>query len=469
MSARVELTAASVATAMSGALLSGSPSAPIGDVSIDSRTLRPGSLFVAISGERFDGHRFVGEALGSGACGVVVSERSAVPPAATQTAIVIHVADTTRALQTLSQSVRRRSGAKVVAVTGSAGKTTTKEVAAELLATRYRVFRTKGNFNNHIGLPLSLLELRDGPDIAVVELGMNHAGEIRMLVGLAEPDVRVWTNVAEVHAAYFSSIEAIADAKAEILDGATSDTVVVANAADARVMARVGGCAARIVTFGVEVDADVSASGVVDAGIGGTTATVSTPAGRAEFRVPLVGRGHLSNVLAATAVALQFGVPIDDIAARVSGLTPAPRRGEVWRLRDGVVLVDDSYNSNPVALRRMLDVLGAGDLGRRRVAVLGEMLELGAQSVAWHRACGAAAARAGVSVLVAVGGLAARAMATAATEAGMDPAAVLHVETSEEAAAHVVHLLRAGDLVLVKGSRAIRTDLVADRVKAERA
>jgi UDP-N-acetylmuramoyl-tripeptide--D-alanyl-D-alanine ligase len=453
---------------MSGSLVSGFPGSEIGGISIDSRSLRPRDLFVAIVGDRLDGHRFVDAAWSAGARGFVVSDAASVPREMAAGAVVILVPDTTRALQSLGRAIRLESGCRVVAVTGSAGKTTTKDIAAAFLETRYRVFSTHGNFNNHIGLPLSLLELRHGPDVAVLEMGMNHAGEIRLLTALAEPDVRVWTNVAEVHAEFFGSIDAIADAKAEILEGAGPDTVLIVNAADPLVMARVQASAARRVTFGVDVPADVMATRVADAGISGTTARVATPVGEAELRIPLLGRGHLSNVLAGLAVALQFGVPLEVIAERTARLKPADRRGEVWRLRDGIALVDDSYNSNPRALQRMLDVMASEQRFVRRVAVLGEMLELGEQSATWHRECGRSVARAGIARLITVGGPPARAMADAAIDAGLDAAAVTHVASSGEAAGIVSGALRAGDLVLVKGSRGVRMDVVADLVKAER-
>jgi UDP-N-acetylmuramoyl-tripeptide--D-alanyl-D-alanine ligase len=461
----VLLTAAQAASAMAGLLVTGPAAAPLGGFSIDTRTLRPGEVYLAIIGQRLDGHRFVADALRAGAAGLVVSDPSCVPPALDPAVVVVQVDDTTRALQRLAKHVRRASRAQVVAITGSTGKTTTKELAADLLAARYRVFRNHGNFNNHIGLPLSLLELRHGPEIAVVELGMNHAGEIRVLVDLAEPDVRVWTLVAEVHSAFFPSLDAIADAKAEILDGATPQSLVVANAADPLVMARVASAPARVRTFGIGVPADVSASRVVDRGLGGTRADVTTPWGAAAVDVPLLGRGHLANALAAIAVAGEYGVPVDTMAERLAAAKPASRRGEVWRLRSGVTLVDDSYNSNPRALQRTLEAVAAERQCLRRVAVLGEMLELGDDAVALHEACGRAAARAGLAKLVTVGGAPAAAMANAAVDAGMPASAVLHVATSAEAADAVLPMLREGDLVLVKGSRGVRTDIVADRLK----
>jgi UDP-N-acetylmuramoyl-tripeptide--D-alanyl-D-alanine ligase len=464
--AAVRLTAAQAAAAMDGSLLAGPASAALDGFSIDTRTLRPGEVYFAIVGERLDGHRFVRDAVRAGAAGLVVSDASSVPPDAGSAVVVVRVDETTRALQRLASYVRRESGAQVVAITGSAGKTTTKEITADLLAARYRVFRNHGNLNNHIGLPLSLLELRHGPEIAVVELGMNHAGEIRALVGLAQPDIRVWTLVAEVHAAFFASIDAIADAKAEILDGATAGSVVVANAADPLVMARVRSTPARVITFGVETGADVSASSVIDRGLDGTRATVTTPAGVVVIDVPLLGRGHLANALAAMAVAGEYGVPLDVMAARVAAIKPAPRRGEVWRLATGVTLVDDSYNSNPSALQRTLEAVASDRGGTRRIAVLGEMLELGERAVALHEACGQSAARAGLACLVTVGGAPALAMAKAAIRAGMEASAVTHVASSEAAADAVVAMLRPGDVILVKGSRGVRTDVVAERVKS---
>ena len=223
-----------------------------------------------------------------------------------------------------------------MAITGSAGKTTTKEIAAELLAASYRVFRNKGNLNNHIGLPLSLLELRARPEIAVVELGMNHPGEIRTLVGIAEPDVRVWTNVGDAHLGFFESADAIADAKAEILEGADGDDVLVANANDARVMSRAEWFLGRVVTFGIETAADVSAVDVEHRGLAGTSAELRTPAGSATLTTPLLGLGNLSNVLAATAVAIQFDVPVSHIVetAATTAAGDASRRAAAAAGRD---------------------------------------------------------------------------------------------------------------------------------------
>jgi UDP-N-acetylmuramoyl-tripeptide--D-alanyl-D-alanine ligase len=462
------LTAGTIAAAVGGQVLGGDPSQAIDGFSIDSRTVRRGDLFIAIRGDRFDGADYASASLDAGACGVMLArDPSRTPPLADRAgAVVIEVADATSALQTLGQHVRRASRARVTAITGSAGKTTTKEISAEFLSARYAVYRNPGNFNNHIGLPLSLLELRARPDAAVVELGMNHAGEISRLVALAEPDIRVWTNVGDAHLGFFSSSEAIADAKAEILEGATPATILVANADDLRVMTRAEGFAGRVVTFGTSIGSDVRATRVEELGVEGTRAHVRTPDGEADLRVPLLGLSNLLNVLAATAVAHVHDVSLDEIVERTASLRPAKHRGELVSLRSGVTLVDDSYNSSPSALMRALDAVGRDRRHSRKLAVLGEMLELGSFAPALHAECGHAAVRAGISRLIAVGGAPAAALAGAAREAGLDDASV-HVQTSAEAADLLLASLAPGDLVLVKGSRGIGTDRVVDRVKAE--
>ena len=466
------LTAGDVAAAVGGRVLNGSPAVPIRAFSIDTRTLRAGDLYVALRGERLDGHEFLGAAIAAGACGAIVSRPVSLTPEALADRVLISAVDTTEALQRLARWVRRESGAHVVAITGSAGKTTTKEITAAFLGARHTVMRSSGNLNNHIGLPLSLLELRHGARVAVVELGMNHAGEISRLVSIAEPDTRVWTNVAEVHTAFFESIDGIADAKAEILEGATAETALVANADDPLVMARVPRFPGRTLTFSSSEQArdprpTVAARAIEDLGLDGMRAVLETPAGTIAWRVPLLGRGNLMNSLAAAAVGLHFGIPLQEMAARAETITPAAHRGEVLRLPGGVTVVDDAYNSNPRALKAALAVLGGESRYSRRVAVLGEMLELGAASPALHAECGRTAAGAGLSHLIAVGGEPAAELARAAVAAGMREASVQYVRASDEAAELAATQVRQGDVVLVKGSRGIRTERVVQRLEAE--
>jgi UDP-N-acetylmuramoyl-tripeptide--D-alanyl-D-alanine ligase len=462
----IALTGAEASAVAGGRVVSGNGGARIARWSIDSRTLAPGDAFIAIRGDRFDGHAFIDAAIAAGA-GALVVEEGREPPALQDHRPVLAVPDTTAALQRIAREIRRRSGTKVVAITGSAGKTTTKELTAEFLSARYSVFRNKGNLNNHIGLPLSLLELRTAPDVAVVELGMNHAGEIRTLVGIAEPEVRMWTNVGDAHLGYFASADAIADAKAEILESARPGDLLVANADDARVVSRSKTFAGRTVTFGLSERADVRASAVQPRGVDGVAATIHTRAGEFPVSSPLLGMGNLLNLLAATAAAVEMDVPLAEIAGRASSLRPAAHRGELLRLPGGITLIDDSYNSSPSALRRALEVVGASSGSARKVAVIGEMLELGTHATRLHEACGRAAADAGLDLLVAVGGEPAEALARAARDAGMPADAVAHVATTEDAIPLVMTRVRAGDLVLVKGSHGIHTERVVERLKAE--
>ena len=473
----VALTAAEIASVAGGRVVSGDPGTRIAQWSIDSRTLGAGDLFVAIHGDRFDGHQFAAAALAAGAAGVMVARVPVLPQAgaggpaprsgSAQVPVVIQVDDTTRALQLAAREVRRRSGARVVAITGSAGKTTTKELAAELIGAKYTVFRNKGNFNNHIGLPLSLLALAARPDVAVVELGMNHAGEIRTLLGIAEPEVRVWTNVGDAHMGFFASADAIADAKAEILEMSRPSDLLVAGGDDPRIRARLGAFSGRTVTFGLSDRADVYASLVDHRGLDGMAATVTTPRGSVRIETSLLGTGNLLNLLAATAVATELGVPLAAVAERAARVRPAPHRGELLRLPGGIALIDDSYNSSPSALKRSLETVRNATGSARKVAILGEMLELGDHATRLHEECGWAAAASGLDLLISVGGAPAQRLADAAKTAGLAPAAVAYVPTSAEAAELALRRVRPGDLVLVKGSHGVHMDTVIDRLKVE--
>ena len=467
-----------LAAAIAGRIASGNPEQAVGNVVTDSRSLQAGDFFVALKGPRFDGHAFVSEAIARGAIGALVQTEVKVglygrreddpgPDLQVAPTAIVEVGDTTIALQALAHAVREATDTKVVAITGSAGKTTTKDTIADFLSASYRVVKNRGNLNNHIGLPLSLLQLRDRPDVAVMELGMNHAGEISTLVAICDPDVRVWTNVGDAHLGFFTSPDAIADAKAEILEGAEPHDVLVCNADDPLVMARATRFAGRIVTFGEADGASVRATAIEDRGTEGMRARVMSREGEFVLDIPLLGRGNLANVLAATAVALEFGIPLDTIGERAAALRASDRRGAVHRLRGGVTLVDDSYNSSPTALKRALDVIAKERGAARRVAVLGEMLELGDHASALHRESGRVAASAGLAALFAVGGAPARELADAAVAAGMDAAAVTYYEKSDAAAPAIAAAIRAGDVVLVKGSRGTRTDLIADRIAEE--
>jgi UDP-N-acetylmuramoyl-tripeptide--D-alanyl-D-alanine ligase len=456
---RAALTLADVLAATGGALVT--PAAgelAFGSVSIDSRTVEPGALFVAVKGPRFDGHDFLVEAASRGAAGALVDRESPAPPSWPR----VRVADTTRGLSDLARHVRREADLPVVGVTGSVGKTTTKDMTAALLATRGPVLKTEGNLNNQFGLPLTLLRLRPGHTAAVLEMGMSAPGELRALSRLAEPDVATITRVAPVHLEFFPSVDAIAEAKAEILEGLRPGGAAVLNADDPRVRAIGERFSGRKVWFGRDRRHDVSAEGGRGTVFG--TRFDLRVAGRAvEVALPLAGPHFVTDFLAAAAAAHVLGVAPEAMAEAATGFRPAPHRGEVRRLGEDVVLLDDCYNSSPEALEAAVVALSLAP-GRRHVAVLGDMLELGPSGTMMHHAAGQSLAGR-VDLVVAVGALA-KEIVEGAREAGIPVASLHHFPRAGDAAAAVPDLVRPGDAVLVKGSRGVRLEAVVDAVAA---
>jgi len=442
-----------------GRLLSKAPGGLVlQSVSIDSRTLEPGALFVAIRGPRFDGHDFLAEAHARGALLALVEREAKAPPGLP----LARVASTARALLDLARHVRRAARIPVVAVTGSVGKTTTKDMTAELLSTRGPVLKTEGNLNNQYGLPLTLLRLTGEHTAAVLELGMSAAGELRALAATAEPDVAMITRVAPVHLEFFASLAAIAEAKAEILEGLGPGGTAVLNGDDdelRRIGERFPG---RVVWFGRDRRCDVSAERWRGTAFG--MRFDMRVAGRTlDIALPLAGPHFAMNFLAAAAAAHVLGVTPEAIAEVASELRPARHRGELRRLGEGVIVLDDCYNSSPVALEAALVALGLVP-GLRRIAVLGDMLELGASGPRLHREAGRALAGR-VDVLAGIGPLA-RELVEGAREAGLAGSAVVHFGDAASAAAAVASLVSPGDAVLVKASRGLRLEQVVDALVA---
>jgi UDP-N-acetylmuramoyl-tripeptide--D-alanyl-D-alanine ligase len=440
----VKATLAELARAI-GATLPAAHDALIEGWSVDSRTIRPGELFFALKGPRFDGHDFVGEALARGAVGAVV-ERSL--PGVQGPLLV--VPDTQRALEAAGSWARDRFQGRVIAVTGSAGKTTTKDAIAELLGTAMEVARSEGNLNNHVGVPLSLLRLPEQARAAVLELAMNHAGEIRRLAALARPEIGVVTNVGHAHVGFFESLDQVALAKRELIESLPPHGVAVLNADDERVAAFAQVHPGLVLTFGFSERADVRAEDV-SFGAEGSRFRV----GNVWFECPLPGRHGVMNVLAALAVARLFGLPLERLRDAVRKLEAGGMRGRRLMHR-GVLILDDCYNSNPEALRAMLETLAATP-ARRRIAVLGEMLELGRWAEALHREAGRRVVECGVDVLVGIRG-AARYLVEEAVRAGMPPGAAFFFEDPVEAGRFLRGLLREGDAVLFKGSRGVQVE-----------
>ncbi len=454
MALATTLTLAEVLAGTGGTLAIAAGDRPLGGVSIDSRTIEPGELFVAIEGPRFDGHDFVGDAARRGAGAAVVHRRAEAP----ETLPLVRVGDTTRALGDLARHWRRQAEAPVVGVTGSVGKTTTREMTSALLATRGPVLKTEGNLNNQWGLPLTLLGLREEHTAAILELGMSAPGEIRRLTGIAEPDVAVITRVAPVHLEYFQSVERIADAKAEILEGLRPGGAAVLNADDPRVV-RIGeSWDRRVVWFGRDRRCDVSAERWRGTAFG-MRFDLRVGGRRVDVALPLAGPHFVENFLAAAGAAHVLGIAAETMAEAATGITAARHRGEVRRLGEDVVLLDDSYNSSPEALEAAVVALTLAP-GRRRVAVVGDMLELGETGPVRHRESGRALAGR-VDAVVGVGPLA-REVVEGAREAGLPNTALAHFDDAATAAAALDDLVRPGDAVLVKGSRGIRLETFVD-------
>jgi UDP-N-acetylmuramoyl-tripeptide--D-alanyl-D-alanine ligase len=423
--------------------------------SIDSRTIGAGELFFAVKGERVDGHDYVEAAIANGAVTAVVSQRWLVP-AEFDEGRLLRVPDecedcVLEAMQTVANRVRRVWGKRVIGVTGSAGKTTTKDCVAAVLAEKFKVLKTEGNFNNHFGLPLTLLRLEMEDDVAVVEMGMNHAGEIRALAKIAEPDWAVVSNVGAVHLEFFEDgIAGIARAKYELVEALPVDGLAVLNGDDERVREFGRGMGERAVLFGSGEGCAVRAVEMEELGLNGTAFTVVAGEETLRIVLRLPGRHNVMNALAAIAVGRLSGVDLGEACGALERMRPMERRGNVltWR---GAELVNDTYNSNPRAMEGMVEALRGTD-AKRRIVVAGEMLELGAEGAALHRSCGAAMA--GLDVVVGVRGLA-RELVEGARAAGV---AAEFVETAELAGEWLRTNLREGDVVLLKASRGVRLE-----------
>jgi UDP-N-acetylmuramoyl-tripeptide--D-alanyl-D-alanine ligase len=433
---------------------------------IDSRTIGAGELFFAVRGERLDGHDFVGSALANGAIAAVVSNRWVVPADVDERRL-LQVADcddcVLGALQRLANAVRREWGGRVIGVTGSVGKTTTKEAAAQVLSARFKVLKSAGNLNNAFGLPLQLLKLEHEHDVAVIEMGMNHAGEIAALAKIAEPNWGVVSNVAPVHLEFFpDGIAGIARAKYELIEALPSDGVAVLNFDDPYVSTFGKGLGSRAVFYGMGEGAQVRAVHVAEVGAEGVVFTVEAVGERASVHLKMLGRHNVPNALAAIAVGLKSGMSLEECAAAAGELRAGDKRGEVLEWH-GALLINDCYNSNPAALNAMVDALMAIP-GERHIAVAGEMLELGPEGKALHAACGKQMAERGVDFVLGLRGLA-EAMVGAAKDEGVDG---LFVASPEEAGEWLVANLRAGDVVLLKASRGVRLEKALG-VLAERA
>ena len=422
--------------------------------SIDSRTIQPGELFFAVKGERLDGHDFVCQAFERKAIAAVIRKDQLARFSNSRGLLAVD--DPLVALQTLGTAVRRLWAKPLVGITGSTGKTTTKEAIAHVLSQRFRVLKSEGNFNNHFGLPLMLLRLEPGHDIAVIEMGMSHAGEITALANIAQPQIGVVTNVAPVHLEFFDSIAGIARAKYELIQSLPAGGTAVLNADDEYVSQFGRDFRGRVVLYGIDKPADVHAEHIQSKGRLGSTFDLIAGNCREATTLHLVGRHNIYNALAAVAVGLERGMTPSEAAAALASLSPSDKRGQVVQLGN-ITIINDCYNSNPKALDAMVDTLAAMP-AKRRIVVAGEMLELGPGAAEMHRQAGRHIADAKINVLIGVKGFA-QDMVQGAKSAGGNAE---FLATPEAAGEWLARETREGDVVLLKASRGVKLEKALD-------
>ncbi len=424
--------------------------------SIDSRTIQPGELFFAVKGERMDGHDFVRQALEKGAVAAVV-RKDQLARYAVKTGLLA-VPDTLVALQTLGAAVRRLWAKPLIGVTGSTGKTTTKEAIAHVLSSRFRVLKSEGNFNNHFGLPLMLLKIEPEHEAAVIEMGMSHRGEIAALAKIAQPEIGVVTNVAPVHLEFFKSVAEIAHAKYELIESLPAWGTAILNADDEYVSQFGRDFHGKVVCYGFHPSADVRAENIESRGAAGSVFDVVAGGCREPAVLSLVGKHNIYNALAAVATGMERGLSPSQAVDALRTLAPADKRGAVVQVGN-ITIINDCYNSNPTALDAMVDTLAAMP-AKRRIVVAGEMLELGPSGEELHRRSGRHMAEKGIDILLGVRGLA-RPMVEAAGDAGIKAE---FVATPEEAGEWLARETRDGDVVLLKASRGVKLERALETV-----
>jgi UDP-N-acetylmuramoyl-tripeptide--D-alanyl-D-alanine ligase len=448
-----------------GALIGGDEAAAISGVSIDSRSVKRGELFLAIAGPSHDGHDYIAGALDRGAAALIVERGRALPSAIAVP--VIAVEDTTRALGALAAGHRSEFDGPVVAITGSNGKTTTKEMCAAILSVSAPCHRTPGNLNNQYGLPLTLLGRSEADRALVVEIGMNHRGEIAQLAEIAKPTVGVITNIGTAHIEFLGSREEIAREKGDLIAHLPAEGVAVLNADDPLVLAQRGRTSARVISFGTAIDADVRGGDIEWIDDRGYRFELETPTGSGTVEVQGLGPTTVSNALAAAAAALAAGASIADITKGLADHQGIKGRLERRELPGGIALVDDTYNANPQSMEAALRMLAELKGAHRATAILGDMGELGETAEAAHRELGCLAASLGIDFLIALGARA-QTIATGAIDSGMDPARVVVASDHSDASERACAFLKERDTVLVKGSRSMRMEKVVKAIAFEK-
>ena len=448
-----KFTAEEIARAVAGELIQGDPRAGFTSVSTDTRTVGHGDLFVALAGEQFNAHDFIDKALTGGAGGLMVSRRV---ETRSWPGPVIMVQDTLQALQFLARFNRKNFAGLIVAVTGSNGKTTTKDMTASVLGQKFVTLKTEGNMNNHIGLPLTLLKLDDSHGAAVLEMGMRGLGEIDLLAGIALPDGAIITNIGETHLERLGSVANIARAKGELLDHITEKGFAVLNGDDPLVRQQSARCRGRVIFYGTGGEAPVCAENISTADGKGLVFTARTPAGEIDVNLQVPGRHNIHNALAAAAVGLEAGLTTEEIRKGLEATKLTSMRLDITEGHK-ITVINDTYNANPASAKAALQILADVGKGRRKVAIMGDMYELGSRTAEGHREVGTAAAALGVDVLTAVGKIAEE-IALGASLDDNPPNEIITFNTNAEVNRHLNKIIHAGDVVLVKGSRGMKME-----------
>jgi UDP-N-acetylmuramoyl-tripeptide--D-alanyl-D-alanine ligase len=461
-----KFTAAEVESGTGGILAYGSADTAFSNVSIDTRNLQGEDIFFAIRGPNQDGHRFIPDALAKGARGVVAEQGYQFPGHFPDGLVLIRVRDTHEALKNLASSARRHWPGTLAAITGSMGKTTTREFAAHVLKSGFRVYQTPGNYNNLYGLPLALFGLNSSQDVGIFEMGMSAPGEIAEMCRIAAPLIGIITNVAPVHLQFFNSLEDIARAKGELAEALPSNGTLIYNADDPLVRDIAGRFQGQTISFGFSESADVRADHMEITGLNQTRFRLSSSGVSRQTTIPVAGAHYVMNILPAIALGIRLGISLDQMMETFGTLQQASMRGQVLRFRDGFAVIDDSYNSNPRALMKMIEVLSGTPAFTRRILVAGEMLELGIGSNALHFECGAFAAKTGVDLVIGIQG-AAQEIVRGALESGMPASQARFFPDAETATVFIREQLQGGDLVLIKGSRGVHLEKIAQRLRGE--
>ena len=453
-----------VVSAAKGRLVRGDKDISVSAVSIDTRTIKEGELFVAIKGDRFDGHDFVLQAFEMGACGAVIDRSQSdkiEKRIKDDTKALIAVDDTITALQEMAAFHRQKYYIRVVGVTGTNGKTTTKEMIAKILGQRLWVLKNEGNLNNHIGVPLTLLRLNKRHQAAVIEMGMSGLGEIRRLCEIAAPNIGVVTNIGAAHLEGLGSIENVIKAKGEIIESLSESDTAVINADDKNSVSLKNKAKGKVITFGIDNDADIRAVDIRHQSPAGTAFAIIKGKDKIDISLSLSGRHNIYNALAAAAASLMLNFDLEDVKAGLEGFEPFKMRSEIMALNSGVRIINDSYNANPASMEAAIRLLSDFKNNGRTFAVLGGMFELGDYAREAHLNIGRAAVDSGVDYLIVVGELA-RFIVSGASSAGMKQDNIFVCMDHQEAVDILNRLTDSGDTILIKGSRKMAMERIAE-------